>query len=108
MLVLLLLLERIEASVLGVALVPEHGGLEDVARVGGLLEQRLVEDLEGVDRLVVEGDQLQAARPEVEGREVGAVEAARVRVAADQLGFRVADHVQWPLLAHLLRLGFVH
>jgi hypothetical protein len=24
------------------------------------------------------------------------------------LGFRVADHVQWPLLAHLLRLGFVH
>jgi len=78
-----LFLEGVEAAVVGVLSVPETGRLEDVALVGVLFEERLVEDLKGVYGLVVEGDKLDAAGPEVDRREVGGVEAAGVRVASD-------------------------
>jgi len=53
-------LERVEATVVGVLSVPQTWRFEDVALVGVLLEERLVEDLKGVHGLVVEGDKLDA------------------------------------------------
>lgn len=75
------LLERIEPTVLGMSSRPQLRRLEHIPGRVVLLEQSRVEYLTRVDCLVVERDQLHAARPECDRREVGRVEAARVRVA---------------------------
>ena len=107
-LVVLLFLERIELAILGMQLVPEHRRLEHVAGVAVLLKHGLIEYLKAVHRLIVERHQLYAARPKVYGREVGRVEAARVRITSDELRLGVTDDVVRALLAHLFGLGLVH
>lgn len=98
----LLLLERVEAAVVGMRTRPQLRRLEHVARRVVLLEQSRVEYLTRVDGLIVERDHLHAARPERERREVGRVEATRVRIASYQLGLRVLDHVRCSFFAYLV------
>lgn len=65
--IVLFLLERIEATVFDMLLVPKDLGFQDVASVAVLFEEGLIKDLEVVDGLIVESNQLNATRPERDG-----------------------------------------
>lgn len=97
------LLERIEPTVLGMRSRPQLRRLEHIASRVVLLEQSRVEYLTRVDCLIVERDQLHAARPECDRREVGRIEATRVRVATYELTLRVLNHVNGSFFANLVQ-----